>query len=57
MTPGQVVTVSIKNGDGEKTEFSTVLRLDSAVEIEYYRHGGILPYVIRQMIEKSRGKN
>ena len=57
MTPGQVVTVSVKNGDGEKTEFSTVLRLDSAVEIEYYRHGGILPYVIRQMIEKSRGKN
>jgi aconitate hydratase len=51
IAPGQIVTVFAKKKDGGETKFKTLLRLDSAVEIEYYRHGGILPYVIRQILE------
>jgi aconitate hydratase len=52
MDPGQEVSVKAKSktDGGSVKEFQTVLRLDSVVEVEYYRHGGILPYVIRQMI-------
>ena len=31
-------------------EFEAILRIDTAIEGEYYRHGGLLPYVLRQMI-------
>ena len=30
-------------------EFDVLLRLDTAVEVEYYRHGGILPFVLREL--------
>jgi aconitate hydratase len=48
--PGQEITVKATSSGGDIIAFKTILRLDSAVEVEYYRHGGILPYVIRQMI-------
>ena len=35
---------------GEEMRFSTTIRLDSAIEVDYYRHGGILQYVMRQML-------
>ncbi len=44
--PGQRVTVQ---ADGQA--FSARVRLDSAVEVEYYRHGGILPFVLRQLLK------
>jgi aconitate hydratase len=31
-----------------------VLRLDTPVEAEYYRHGGILPYVLRRLLDRQR---
>lgn len=52
IVPGQEITVKASSESGGVKEFKTILRLDSMVEIEYYRHGGILPYVIRQMVEK-----
>jgi len=30
-----------------------ILRIDTPVEVDYYRHGGILPYVLRQLLQKS----
>ncbi len=48
--PGSEVTVKAAMNGGDIKEFKTILRLDSVVEVEYYRHGGILPYVIRQII-------
>ncbi|MBI4410512.1 MAG: hypothetical protein HY561_12440, partial [Gemmatimonadetes bacterium] len=36
-------------GSGE-IAFDAIARLDTAVELEYYRHGGILPYVLRKML-------
>jgi aconitate hydratase len=48
--PGRKIKVRATAVSGEVKELKAILRLDSAVEVEYYRHGGILPYVIRQMI-------
>ncbi|MCL6502464.1 MAG: aconitate hydratase AcnA [Pirellulales bacterium] len=41
--------------DGRLTEFQATLRIDSAVEWEYYRHGGILQTVLRKLLESSAG--
>ncbi len=43
-------TVSVRAVDGDRTvEFEARLRIDTPMEAEYYRHGGILPYMLRQM--------
>jgi len=43
-------TVSVRAVDGERVvEFDARLRIDTPMEAEYYRHGGILPYMLRQM--------
>ncbi|MFT6099794.1 MAG: aconitate hydratase [Arenicella sp.] len=49
----RTVTVIAKNEGGEPTKFSALVRLDTPKEIEYYRHGGILQYVLRGMINKN----
>ncbi|PTH65751.1 aconitate hydratase AcnA [Staphylococcus agnetis] len=48
--PGQDVTVTAKKEDGQTIEFKAVARFDSKVEIEYYRHGGILQLVLRKKL-------
>ncbi|EKT63733.1 aconitate hydratase AcnA [Providencia burhodogranariea] len=50
LEPGQHLVVKITYGDGRVQEISTRCRIDTATEMEYYRHGGILHYVIRQML-------
>lgn len=47
--PGQTVKVVGKRQDGSSFEFDVVVRLDSVVDIEYYRNGGILQTVLRQL--------
>lgn len=47
------LTVKAKSEDGSEKEFSVIARADSRIEIEYYRHGGILQYVLRQFLEKE----
>lgn len=51
--PLQEMQVTATNEDGASVQFTVVARLDSAIEIEYYRHGGILQYVLRQFLEKN----
>ncbi len=36
--------------DGSRQEITVTLRIDTAIEVEYYRHGGILPFVLRQLL-------
>jgi len=48
--PQQDVTLVIKRKDGSQREINVLLRIDTAVEVEYYRHGGILPYVLRELV-------
>jgi len=49
LEPGRRLTVSVKAGDGATKTIHVVTRIDTPVEIEYYRHGGILPFVLRQI--------
>ncbi len=48
--PLQDVAMRITNAAGETREISLKLRIDTPIEIEYYKNGGILPYVLRQLI-------
>ncbi len=49
LEPGKTLTVRALADDGKETEFSVTARLDTPVEVDYYRHGGILPFVLRQL--------
>ena len=51
--PQQLVTVRARDERGEEKRFQARVRLDTPVEVEYYRHGGILPYVLRQMLKEA----
>ena len=53
LQPLKNVEVAARNKNGDEILFHVVARLDSAIEIEYYRHGGILQYVLRQFLEKA----
>jgi aconitate hydratase len=48
--PKQEVTLKIKRLDGSTSETQLILRIDTPIEIEYYKNGGILPFVLRQLI-------
>jgi aconitate hydratase len=53
VTPRQDVTLHIRRANGEEQEISVTLRIDTPIEIEYYRYGGILPFVLRQLISQT----
>jgi aconitate hydratase len=40
----------IKRTDGSRAEVKVLLRIDTPIEVDYYRHGGILPYVLRELV-------
>jgi len=48
--PGQEIHVVVTREDGTTFEFPAIVRLDSMVDVDYYRNGGILQAVLRQMI-------
>jgi aconitate hydratase len=48
--PRQDVTLIIHRADGTSEEIPITLRIDTPIEVDYYRHGGILPYVLRQLL-------
>ncbi len=47
---GRQVTVKAKAADGKTKEFRATVRIDTPQEVLYYKHGGILPYVLRQLL-------
>lgn len=49
LTPRQNLTVRATGDDGSSVEFSTICRVDTPIEVEYLRNGGILHYVLRKM--------
>lgn len=51
--PRDILTVTAKAEDGTVTEFKALARFDSEVEIDYYRHGGILQMVLRNKIKEA----
>jgi aconitate hydratase len=50
--PGQRLTMEIENNKGEKRYVPVQVRIDTPIEIDYYKHGGILPFVLRQLLAK-----
>ncbi|HEV3271528.1 MAG TPA: aconitate hydratase AcnA [Candidatus Methylacidiphilales bacterium] len=51
--PRQKVDLEIKRADGTVETVPLVLRIDTPIEVDYYQHGGILPYVLRQIVKKA----
>ena len=47
----QELTVKATADDGKVTEFKVISRIDTPAELEYYRHGGILEFVLRQLLQ------
>jgi aconitate hydratase len=50
MTPRSTLTVTAHSSDGGIKKFKVLSRIDTPEEMSYYRHGGILPYVLRQLL-------
>jgi len=48
--PQQEVTLVIHRANGEAQEVKVLLRIDTPIEVDYYKHGGILPFVLRQLL-------
>jgi aconitate hydratase len=49
ITPGMDVKVTLTRADGRSENLTTTCRIDTLDEVEYFRHGGILPYVLRRL--------
>ncbi|MGO4890007.1 aconitate hydratase AcnA [Anaerobacillus sp. MEB173] len=52
LKPGQTITVKVTKEDGSSFTFDGLVRLDSVVEVEYYRNGGIMQTVLKQLIDQ-----
>jgi aconitate hydratase len=50
--PGENVTLEIEHADGKRNSVPVRLRIDTPIEIDYYKHGGILPFVLRQLLAR-----
>jgi aconitate hydratase len=50
LTPRQDVSLVIHRADGSTQTIPVTLRIDTPIEVDYYLHGGILPYVLRQLL-------
>jgi aconitate hydratase len=50
--PRETLTLVVKRADGKTEKIPVTSRLDTPIEVEYYLHGGILPFVLRQLLSK-----
>ena len=48
--PQQLATLVIHRADGTSVDVKVLLRIDTPIEVDYYKHGGILPFVLRQLL-------
>src|ERR1019366_1376998 len=53
LKPKKEILVKARDASGKTKTFSAMVRIDTPEEIEYYRHGGILPYVLRQLVNEK----
>jgi len=51
--PQQELQLKIRKPDGSERTIAVKSRIDTAIEVDYYKHGGILPYVLRELIGKA----
>lgn len=53
LLPRQRAELVIERANGTTDQISVIVRLDTPIEIDYYRHGGILPYVLRELLARA----
>lgn len=51
LKPKKELTVTARKSNGDIIRFNVIARLDTEIEVEYYRHGGIMQYVLRKMLK------
>jgi aconitate hydratase len=47
---GREISLRVKGADGKEKTFRATVRIDTPQEVQYYKHGGILTYVLRQLL-------
>ena len=52
LAPGKRLAVSITSAEGNCRDIEVLTRIDTPNEVSYYRHGGILPFVLRQLLQR-----
>jgi aconitate hydratase len=53
LRPGKEISVTARGEDGAEKRFTVTARLDSETDVNYYRHGGVLPFVLRQLLPQQ----
>jgi len=53
LTPRGDLTIVATAPDGRKSQFVATIRIDTPEELVSFRHGGILPYVVRQLVARK----
>ena len=53
LKPGAEMRVRAVDADGKVTDFTAIARIDTPEELVAFRHGGILPYVLRQIVARN----
>ena len=51
--PQQELQLRIRKPDGSERQITVKSRIDTAIEVDYYKHGGILPFVLRELIHSA----
>jgi aconitate hydratase len=51
--PQQELTMVVTRKDGSRREVKVKSRIDTAIEVDYYKHGGIMPYVLRDLLARA----
>ena len=51
LTPGKKLNITAISQDGSKKNFFVICRIDTPNEVDYYKHGGILQYVLRSLLK------
>ncbi len=54
LKPGSELTVVAKKPDGSEVRFNVIVRLDTPVEVDYYKNGGILQTVLRRLLKEAK---
>ena len=52
VTPRATIGVRVRPSDGKDRQIQAIVRIDTPEELTAFRHGGILPYVLRQLVNK-----
>ena len=50
LVPQQEIMMTVRRPDGKASTVQLLSRIDTPIEVDYFRHGGILPYVLRELM-------